>query len=131
MKIKARLDWGRVAWPYRRTCDELCNSVLTFSLPLVGYIYVFLLEKRRFEDGFWTSSSGGPDGLGVYTMLDDETVVFATIPMAYDGIEVAFGGDEGHPRIWTDDEVRQQASRYTVCTEDDQSPDYDHMPFQR
>lgn len=126
MKFRWNWDWHPMR-PYNKVCDELCNPVLLFCIPLIGYLWVHLPPKRRYEDGYWYSSGSrqSPDGQGVIsftTCADDRcgTVVRAEVPAEAEEIEALW--DDDHPEVWRDREVFERATLYEIFTGD---PDHD------
>lgn len=108
LRTAAGWDWGHPSWPYARGCDDLCNTVLSFSVPFVGWFSITLVE-RDFSEGWWYTSgacySGDVATLGVTTYSGDEDLITADILVSRAEADAALGGADGHPRIWSDSEV--------------------------
>ena len=112
MKIKAKWNFSPDR-PYRRSCDELCNNVITLALPFVGYIE-FFSEKKKYSDGLWYTSSSNGKCITVATENSVGDYILANIPASGEEIEEAFGNDTDHPKIWSDEEVLLNAKTFEI-----------------
>jgi hypothetical protein len=92
---------------FNKGCDTLCNTVLTFGIPFVGYVDVFLKPTRTFEQGYWFWSGGyGTELTSVldYCRILGDVATVASIEVSKEEWEQTFDWD-GHPDIKTTEEL--------------------------
>ena len=110
-----RYHWSRrPAWPYDKSCDELCNTIRCFYVPVLGAVD-FVKIKNRYSDGLWETSGSmrykGGGHINVSTYAGHQ-LALAEIPATAYEIDELWSSD--HPKIWRDIEVFERAVKYEI-----------------